>query len=191
MYYIYKYIENNEIVYIGQSTNLLSRVQGHKYDKLQNFTGDIYYTILSTEFEMDFLENVLINVYHPKYNDKNKFNNIELKIQDNFVWYKYREEDFKIKDKQKLKDRYLKQKNYKNQEELQSRGRKRKEVSIKDFIFVNAAYEQGEIDAQEACKQLNIARTTFYKLRRSAEEYFGVPIPIRKPKRGGKKNNAQ
>lgn len=42
-FYIYKYVKNNIIEYIGQTTNLEKRIQQHTKDKLKNFNGEIYY----------------------------------------------------------------------------------------------------------------------------------------------------
>ena len=42
-YYIYKYVQNNEIIYIGKSEKLDKRIYQHKTDKLAGFKGNIYY----------------------------------------------------------------------------------------------------------------------------------------------------
>ena len=48
-YYVYKYIENNNIVYIGQTINLKERITAHKCDQLKDFNGEIFYTELNTK----------------------------------------------------------------------------------------------------------------------------------------------
>lgn len=68
-FYLYKYEDvNKEIVYIGQTISLAQRIQQHTQDKLQNFSGIIYYIKCGSKEEMDFLEKVLINYYKPKFN---------------------------------------------------------------------------------------------------------------------------
>lgn len=68
-FYLYKYEDiNKEIVYIGQTISLTQRIQQHTQDKLQNFSGIIYYVECGSKEEMDFLEKVLINYYKPKFN---------------------------------------------------------------------------------------------------------------------------
>ena len=47
---------------------LESCIKEHKKDKLKNFNGDIYYFTCSNKINMDMLEYVLINKYHPKFN---------------------------------------------------------------------------------------------------------------------------
>lgn len=68
-FYLYKYENiNKEIVYIGQTVSLAQRIQQHTQDKLQDFSGTIYYVKCGSKEEMDFLEKVLINYYKPKFN---------------------------------------------------------------------------------------------------------------------------
>ena len=68
-FYLYKYEDiNKEIVYIGQTISLTQRIQQHTQDKLQNFSGIIYYVECGSKEEMGFLEKVLINYYKPKFN---------------------------------------------------------------------------------------------------------------------------
>lgn len=68
-FYLYKYENlNKEIIYIGQTISLSQRIRQHTQDKLQNFSGIIYYVECGSKEEMDFLEKVLINYYKPKFN---------------------------------------------------------------------------------------------------------------------------
>jgi predicted GIY-YIG superfamily endonuclease len=68
-FYLYKYEDTNkEIVYIGQTISLTQRIQQHTQDKLQDFSGIVYYVECGSKEEMDFLEKVLINYYKPKFN---------------------------------------------------------------------------------------------------------------------------
>ena len=91
-YYLYKYVDiDNNIVYIGKSTNLYNRIQQHKSDKLKNFQGNIYYIYLQNKTEMDFLEYVLINKYHPKNNIQYKNPLIQTTWDNEPEWILYEE----------------------------------------------------------------------------------------------------
>lgn len=64
-YYIYDYIYNNEIVYIGKTNNLQRRINEHcKEIKFYGLT-DICYYPCKTKEEMELLEIYLINLYKP------------------------------------------------------------------------------------------------------------------------------
>lgn len=67
-YYVYKYVENEEPVYVGQTTDLDKRIKAHTKDKLAGFHGKIYYFECPNETAMNSWEYCLINKYHPKYN---------------------------------------------------------------------------------------------------------------------------
>ena len=71
-FYLYKYVFNDNIVYIGQTTSLKRRVQQHTQDKLYNFKGEIYYTNCGSKKELDLLEAILINKYKPEFNITHK-----------------------------------------------------------------------------------------------------------------------
>lgn len=77
-YYIYKYVQNNKIIYIGQTTDLERRIKEHTKDKLKGFKGQIYYFECSNKTSMDSWEYMLINKYHPQYNSA--LNNSKEKI---------------------------------------------------------------------------------------------------------------
>lgn len=83
-FYIYKY-ENIEgqIVYIGQTIDPERRFYEHTKDKLQNFSGTIYYAECGSKKEMDFIEQILINHYKPKFNIDYKDENEKLSL--NFI----------------------------------------------------------------------------------------------------------
>lgn len=70
LFCIYKYVDfNNNIVYIGKTKNLTRRCYQHNQeDKFKNFKGNIYYFSCASEQEMDMLEYVMINKYHPLLN---------------------------------------------------------------------------------------------------------------------------
>lgn len=71
-FYLYKYVSNDTIIYIGQTSSLKRRVQQHTQDKLYNFKGEIYYTNCGSKKELDLLEAILINKYKPEFNIAHK-----------------------------------------------------------------------------------------------------------------------
>lgn len=81
-FYIYKYVNNNIIEYIGQTTNLEKRIEQHKKDKLKNFKGKIYYFECPNKTAMNSWEYCLINKYHPKYNAALKDNQTNININE-------------------------------------------------------------------------------------------------------------
>ena len=89
-FYIYKYVENNEIIYIGQTVSIHRRIDEHRSssDKLYNFQGEIYYFECNNKIEMDSYEYFLINKYHPKYNVLYNNDNLSLNIEEP-IWIKY------------------------------------------------------------------------------------------------------
>ena len=92
-FYIYKYVNNkNNIIYIGKTNNIERRIKEHKKDKLKNFNGDIYYFTCSNKINMDMLEYVLINKYHPKYNIQYNDFSIQTDMQEP-EWILYKEKE--------------------------------------------------------------------------------------------------
>lgn len=61
---VYFLIKNNEIIYVGQSVNVFSRVGQHRY--LKDFDGFKY--INCKKLELDILESVYIHFLNPKLN---------------------------------------------------------------------------------------------------------------------------
>lgn len=62
--FIYFLIDNEEVVYVGQTTNGLARIEVHRRDK----QFDKVYTILCEPENLDHIENSYIMKYQPKYN---------------------------------------------------------------------------------------------------------------------------
>ena len=81
-YYIYKYVKDNKILYIGQTTDLSRRIKDHEKDKLAGFTGKIYYFECPNKTAMDSWEYCLINKYHPIDNIALKDKNININIEE-------------------------------------------------------------------------------------------------------------
>ena len=88
-YYVYKYVENDKIIYIGQTTDLEKRIYNHTKDKLANFKGQIYYFKCPNKTAMNSWEYCLINKYHPKYNIALNNSNTSINIEEpQWILYK-------------------------------------------------------------------------------------------------------
>ena len=88
-YFIYKYVNNNEIVYIGQTINLAERISEHAREpNFQNFNGDIFYFKCGNKTEMQAYEYFLINKYQPIYNIQCKYK-LEMTELTEPMWTKY------------------------------------------------------------------------------------------------------
>ena len=93
MGFIYKYVNNDIILYIGKTTNLKRRIGEHATEeKFQNIEFQIYYFKCANSVEMDAYEYFLINKYHPQYNialnDNNK--HIQGLIEPEWKLYSYK-----------------------------------------------------------------------------------------------------
>lgn len=87
-FYIYKHTLNNEVVYIGKTTNMSARQQAHSRDK-EWFKDDILieYCEVENKTIMDLYEVYLINNLNPKYNTKDKRN-------DELDYIRFKDYDF-------------------------------------------------------------------------------------------------
>lgn len=92
-YYIYKYVKENIVEYIGKTINLQNRIKDHTKDKLANLNCDIYYFKCPNKTAMDSWEYFLINKYHPKYNIALKDKNVNIKVIEP-EWIKYNPDTF-------------------------------------------------------------------------------------------------
>lgn len=105
-YFLYRFIKDNEIIYIGKTKDLYQRLKihfsgnGHLNHECYYDTDRIEYARLKTNTEMDILEIYYINKYSPKYNDASNYKekNIPIDIKDiewknfdkfNFIKAKY------------------------------------------------------------------------------------------------------
>ena len=89
-FYIYKYVDKGNIIYVGQTTDLQKRIKQHTKDKLKGFQGEIYYFECPNKTAMDSWEYCLINKYHPPYNIALKNTDINIDIKEP-KWEKYME----------------------------------------------------------------------------------------------------
>lgn len=114
-HYVYKYVNKNEIIYIGKSdANLVSRINQHGADgdnidsrywnELNN--SDIYYCELANSIMSDVVESELIRRYKPKCNKAKMSDWSGLDFPEP-KWIKYNKNDFCkpeiIKDNSKYK----------------------------------------------------------------------------------------
>ena len=81
-FYIYKYVYNDIVEYIGKTTNLEERIKQHTKDKLKNFNGKIYYFECPNKTAMTSWEYTLINKYHPRYNVALKDSKINIDVKE-------------------------------------------------------------------------------------------------------------
>lgn len=81
MYYVYKYVLLGEIIYVGITKDLASRIDNQHATKYDNITvdaldelkkSDVYYVKCESLKEADFVESELITKYQPKYNIRKK-----------------------------------------------------------------------------------------------------------------------
>ena len=75
-YYVYKYVLDNQIIYIGKNdTNLQDRIIQHqREEKFKPYMeADIYYIELKNKAETSGLEKLLINKYKPILNIVDKY----------------------------------------------------------------------------------------------------------------------
>ncbi len=97
-HYVYKYVYNGEIVYIGKNdTDLISRIKQHEKENkfLPYIFSDIYYITLENKVETRIMETMLINRYKPKLNIADKANGTGLAIEFTEPhWEKYEEKNF-------------------------------------------------------------------------------------------------
>lgn len=98
-YYVYFYYnENNDLLYIGQAKNVYNRWIGHKNDKNDYWTSEVF-TIGVREYEdyaiMDVFESYYIKKYPTKYNKARlNYGYTECDINDTSILKKYSIDEF-------------------------------------------------------------------------------------------------
>lgn len=94
-HYIYKYVKGNCIIYIGQTTDLLSRNSAHhREDAFRQYSdADLFFFICSNSTECDVWEKVLINKYSPILNRQSKESVFDQRLipHDEPKWHCYAE----------------------------------------------------------------------------------------------------
>lgn len=109
MYYIYKYVENDKIIYIGKTVNLRRRIQEHsKEEKFKKHSDAlVYYFECASEADMTIYEIYYIYKYKPElnvtYNQRadSFINEVSLESKE---WKKY-EERKKVSKEAKERER--------------------------------------------------------------------------------------
>lgn len=87
--YVYKYIYEDEVIYVGKTTSIGSRIRQHSYENnFKNLNCDIYYTKLNNGHASELLETLLINKYNPKFNIAKKETGISAEFEEP-EWVKY------------------------------------------------------------------------------------------------------
>lgn len=99
--YIYKYVRNDEIIYIGKTKNLQQRHKQHLQEAGKFLQTDkLYYFLCPTSNIMDVYETALINKYHPVLNKADNDPTIDIIIKEP-DWYEYKESILKSKTQSK------------------------------------------------------------------------------------------
>lgn len=106
-HYLYKYVYNNEIIYIGKTnSSLKNRIDGHKKEeKFQPYIkgSKIYIMELSNSTEVNTLESLLINKYSPMLNVINNHETVTSFQIEEPMWEEYIENDFGLYTKNRIK----------------------------------------------------------------------------------------
>lgn len=71
MFYVYRYVNGHETVYVGITNNMQRRVSQHKADKLAGLS-EIEFFAVQTRADAEILETYLINQYKPVLNISKK-----------------------------------------------------------------------------------------------------------------------
>lgn len=90
-HYVYKYVKDGEIIYIGKNdTDLHSRIKAHSFEEKFHpyLDADVYYCVLANATMSDVVESALINEYKPKLNvaKKSQWSGLDL---PKLHWTKY------------------------------------------------------------------------------------------------------
>ena len=91
-YYVYKYLCNSEVIYIGMTKDLKYRVDSHtKEDKFQIYPNtSIQYTVLTSKRSAELTESMLIAKYKPVLNVTSYMEKFDIgEFADNFDWITY------------------------------------------------------------------------------------------------------
>ena len=107
--YIYKYVLNDEIIYIGKTKKLDSRIYQHSIEekfKPHLKESAIFYFECANSVEMDLIERAFINQYKPELNVVDKLEGFSgcITVKD-LEWHKYEKQERQEKTEQKTKKR--------------------------------------------------------------------------------------
>ncbi len=138
IYYIYKYVRNNNIIYIGQTNNLHYRHQQHLCEASFQNTDELYYFTCTSGHITDLYEIALINKYHPILNKRNKYDDLIIDVQEP-SW-----------------TRYINNKNYNTNQGEQNPKALLTNMEVKSIITL---LEKGELNNKEIAKRFNITQS--------------------------------
>ncbi len=101
--YVYRFISKKDIIYVGITKDIHSRISQHKKSGIFfNLADNIEYTILPNKTSAELFEIYLINTYSPKYNTTyNRKDSLEILSFKQMEWIKYEKKVVK-------KENYLK-----------------------------------------------------------------------------------
>ncbi len=141
MYYIYKAIKKNKVLYIGKSTNIFKRMGHHKNNsKWWDKKTKIKIATIKNKTLMDIYELYLINKHTPKYNIQNNRNDNVDKIKSYPVFNKT----------------YLQIKKEKKRIKLYKKNIKNFNKSLKQKIKKNKKISKEKIDKRSFKKEFDI-----------------------------------
>lgn len=87
---VYFLINNNDLVYVGESQDIFNRIRSHSYLKTKRFNA-FNFIIIDNDDDRKFTEYMYIDLYKPIYNKRNNYK-------------KTREKCLKLKGKNNLKE---------------------------------------------------------------------------------------
>lgn len=182
--YIYKYIQNNEIVYIGQTIDLSYRIKTHLKEKTlgtQNIDR-IEYFECSNKVIMNAYEFLLIKKYRPKYNIQYNNDNetMGLIIKEEPVWKVFKEDEqtnlIKTKEKKFLSLEEIKERQRigieKAKREGKFRGRQVKAIDKNKYFELKNDYKTRKITKVLFAKELGVSRPTLDKILQNENLYI-------------------
>lgn len=98
--YIYKYVRNDEIIYIGKTKNLQQRHKQHLQEAGKFLETDkLYYFLCPSSNIMDVYETALINKYHPILNKADNVLTMDIVVKEP-DWFLYQDKPIKKKKQQ-------------------------------------------------------------------------------------------
>lgn len=86
-YYVYKYVKNGQVIYVGQTIDIKSRIKSHEKEAkfASYFPCEIFCCELASEAQMKGMEMLLIDLYQPELNTAYRSNSGGL-IEDTLSW---------------------------------------------------------------------------------------------------------
>lgn len=89
--YVYRFISKENIIYVGITKDIHSRISQHKKNGIFfDYADNIEYTILPNKTSAELFEIYLINTYSPKYNSTyNRNDSLEILSFKEMQWIKY------------------------------------------------------------------------------------------------------